>query len=291
MLNNNTSMLTQSEYTTPSTYSIFESPSVSPPSITPGQHKVLRFAPSSDSFTTPTNIRGPNKTRTITLSCINIPNKDEHTRVLYLNNTEVEYIPDTGAAISVISEETAKRAGLNINPYDKNKVRVITADGKEVQDVPGYVETDVTLGEHRLKGVRMLVFKRATNPCLIGRDVLAVHPGTKDHYQAMVGVTRPNKLPLKQSHNIDNNNNEEAESKSIECKDNNNSRLPFKTKIENSVERRCTTKSSIESTYDCSRDHGKRSTDQRHRLSNNTSIITIGRDHSNQSHRRSRGRN
>ena len=110
MLNDNTSMLTQGEYTTPSTYSIFESPSVSPPSITPGQHKILRFAPSADSFTTPTNIKGPNKARTITLSCINMPNKDEHTRVLYLNNTEVEYIPDTGAAISVISEETAKRA-------------------------------------------------------------------------------------------------------------------------------------------------------------------------------------
>ena len=134
-------------------------------------------------------------------------------------------------------------------------MRVITEDGKEVQDVPGYVETYVTLGEHELKGVRMLVFKRVTNPCLIGRDVLAVHPSTKDHYQAMMGETRPNKLPLKQNHNIDNNNNEEAESTSIECKDNNNNRLPYKTKIENSIERRCTTKSSIESTYDCSRDH------------------------------------
>ena len=58
-------------------------------------------------------------------------------------------------------------------------MRFITADGKEVQDVPGYVETDVTLGEHKLKGVRMLVFKRATNPCLIGRDLLAVNPSNK----------------------------------------------------------------------------------------------------------------
>ena len=57
-------------------------------------------------------------------------------------------------------------------------MRVITADGKKVQDVQGYVETDVTLGEHKLKGVRILVFKRATNPCHIGRDVLEVHPST-----------------------------------------------------------------------------------------------------------------
>ena len=69
-----------------------------------------------------------NKTRTITLSCINLPHKDEPTIVLFLNNTEVENIPDTGAAIPVISEETAKRAGLNVNPSYKNKVRVITAD-------------------------------------------------------------------------------------------------------------------------------------------------------------------
>ena len=64
--------------------------------------------------------------------------------MLYLNKTKEECIPDTGAAISVISEETAKKAGLNINPYDKNKVRVITADDKEIQGVPAYVEADVT---------------------------------------------------------------------------------------------------------------------------------------------------
>ena len=84
-----------------------------------------------------------------------MPNKGEPTRVFYLNKTEVEYILDRCAAIFVISEETAKKAGLNVYPYDKNKVRVITSDGKEVQDVPGYVKADVTLGEHRLKGVKM----------------------------------------------------------------------------------------------------------------------------------------
>ena len=117
MLNNNTSMLTKTEYTTPSTFSVFESPIVSPPSITPAQSKSIRFIPNAECFTTPTNVKSVNKARTIMLSCVNIPNKGEPARVLYLNNTEVEYIPDTGAAISVISEETAKKAGLNIN-YD-----------------------------------------------------------------------------------------------------------------------------------------------------------------------------
>ena len=185
-------------------------------------------------------------------------NKGEPTRVLYLNNTEEEYIPDTGAAISVISEVTAKKTGLNFYPYDKNKVKVMTEDGKEVQDVPGYVEADVTLGELRLKGVKMLVFRRATNPCFIGRDVLAVHPSTKDHYQAIMKLTKP-KIPntLSLKHNLNTNNNiEDADNTSIECKDNENKNLlPYRTKVENSVERRCTTKSSIESTYDCGRDH------------------------------------
>ena len=114
-------MLTKTEFSIPSTYSIFESPSLSPPSITPGQPKILnsyqtptaiphRLLYNTDCYTTPTNIKSVNKARTITLSCINIPNKGEPARVLYLNNTEVEYIPDTGPAISVISEETAKRA-------------------------------------------------------------------------------------------------------------------------------------------------------------------------------------
>ena len=102
-----------------------------------------------------------------------------------------------------------------------------------------------------------MVFKRATNPSLIGRDVLVVHPSTKDHYQATMGVTKPkvpNTLPLKHNQNV--NSNTKADTTSMEYKDNENkNRMPYRTKIENSVERRCTTKSSIESTYDCGRDH------------------------------------
>ena len=34
----------------------------------------------------------------------------------------------------------------------------------------------------------MLVFKNASNPCLIGRDVLAVHPETKTHFNALMNT-------------------------------------------------------------------------------------------------------
>ena len=137
LINNNTSMMTKGEYLTPQSYSIFESPGSPPASIAPGQQKLIKF--NSDSFTTPTNTKPTNKFKTITLSCLNMSCRYQPRRILYLNNTEVEYIPDTGAAMSVISEETAKRAGLKVNPYDTSKLRVITADGKEVPDVPGYV--------------------------------------------------------------------------------------------------------------------------------------------------------
>ena len=74
----------------------------------------------------------------------------------------------------------------------------------------------------------------------------------------MMGVNKPkvpNTLPLKHNHNCS-NNTEEVESSTIEHKDNEKeNRLPYKTKIENSIERKCATKSSIESIYDCGRDH------------------------------------
>ena len=194
-------MMTNGEYLTPQSYSIFESPSSPPLSIAPGQQKIIKF--NSDSFTTPTNTKPVKKSKTITLSCLNLFCRDQPRRTLYPNNTEVEYTEvDTGAAMSVISEETAKRAGLKLSPYDNSKIRVISADGKEVPDVPGYVEADVTLDNHRLKGVKMIVFKMATNPCLIGRDVLAVHPTNQDHCLAMMGLKKP-KVPttLQISHN------------------------------------------------------------------------------------------
>ena len=98
-------MMAKGEYLTPQTYSIFESPISPPLFIAPGQQKLIKF--NNDSFTTPTNTKPMNKPKTITLSCLNFSCRDQPPRTLYLNNTEVEYIPDTVAAMSVISEEIA----------------------------------------------------------------------------------------------------------------------------------------------------------------------------------------
>ena len=51
----------------------------------------------------------------------------------------------------------------------------------------GFAEADVILGNQKLEKVKMLVFKSLTNPCLIGRDVLATHPYTKQHFEALMG--------------------------------------------------------------------------------------------------------
>ena len=139
-----------------------------------------------------------------------------------------------------------------MNPYDSFKIRVITAVGKAVPDVPGYVEADVTLDNYRLKGIKMIVFKRATNPCLIGRDVLSVNPSTQDHFLAIMGLKKPKVLTTLP---INRNNEEELP---IECTDHENEyRAPCETRIENAIDRKCLTISTIESFYDCDpdRDH------------------------------------
>ena len=76
------------------------------------------------------------------------------------------------------------------------------------------MEADVTLDNHKFKGVRMIVFQRATNPCLIGRDVLAIHTTTQDHFLAMMGLKKP-KAPT----TLPANNNEEKEELPLVCKD------------------------------------------------------------------------
>ena len=70
---------------------------------------------------------------TIALSAVDVSNKDDQQRKLKLNNISVQYIPDTGAAISVISEKMANAIGAEIRPYDKSKIKAVTADGKEVK--------------------------------------------------------------------------------------------------------------------------------------------------------------
>ena len=134
-----------------------------------------------DNYLTPTNTNTPKqRTRTITLGSVDTINKEENQRRLKLNNVSVRYIPDTGAAISVISKTVAKAIGVEVKPFDRTKVKAITADGKEVKDIrrSPFAEEDVILGNQKLERVNMLVFKNATNPCLIRRDVLATHPDT-----------------------------------------------------------------------------------------------------------------
>ena len=68
-----------------------------------------------------------------------------------LNNIAIQYIHDTGAAISVISEEVARILNIEIKPYDKTRIKAITADGKEVKYILGFAEVDVTLGNQTLE--------------------------------------------------------------------------------------------------------------------------------------------
>ena len=110
---------------------------------------------------------------------------------------DIAQIPDTGAAISVISEEVARILSVEIKPYDKSRIKAVTADGKEVRDILGFAEVDVTLGDQTLEKVRMLVFKNSTNPCLIGRDVLAVHPVTKANFEALMSNETPSQQTSK----------------------------------------------------------------------------------------------
>ena len=146
---------------------------------------------SAENFVTPTNIKSTQKSRTITLSDLDMPNKGSRQRLLLLNNIAIQYVPDTGAAMSVLSEEVARILNIKIKPYDKSRIKAVTADGKEVQDILGFAEVNVTLGNQTLEKVKMLVFKNSTNPCLIGRDVLAVHPVTKANFEALLSNETP----------------------------------------------------------------------------------------------------
>ena len=87
----------------------------------------------------------------------------------------------------MISEDVAKAIGAEIKRYDQNKIKVVTADGKEVKDLLRFAEVDIILGYQKLERVKTIVFKNSTNPCLVGRDVLATHPDIKQHFEAIMG--------------------------------------------------------------------------------------------------------
>ena len=95
------------------------------------------------------------KSRTITLSALEMSSKGNKQKLLLLNNIAIQHMPNTGAAISVISEEVARILKLEIKPYDKSRIKAVTANGKEVQNILGFAEVDVTLGGQTLEKVRM----------------------------------------------------------------------------------------------------------------------------------------
>ena len=63
----------------------------------------------------------------------------------------------------------------------------------------------------------MLVFKNATNLCLIGRDVLATHPDTKQHVEALMGSEKTTTSPASKKIN----NESKIAQKLNDCKNRN----------------------------------------------------------------------
>ena len=88
-------------------------------------NKSLRSMPNNaENFITPTNSKSPQrKIRTITLSTVEVSNKKDQSRKLKLNNVSVQYIMNTGAAISVISASVVNTIDAEIKPYDRTKIK------------------------------------------------------------------------------------------------------------------------------------------------------------------------
>ena len=163
----------------------------SPPSITSTHigDKLIHMA-NQGAMNTPASKM--TKSRNFLFGAQNVTGKEGDQRTLLLNNKPISYIIDTDASISVISEDTARILGAKISPYDRSRIKAMTADGKEVKDVLGFAEAEVTLGNQKLTNARMYVFKNLTNPCLIGRDILSAHTETKDHFEAIIGKMKDN---------------------------------------------------------------------------------------------------
>ena len=89
MLNNNSNIVNNTDFTTPPTFSFIQTPAST------SQHKTERLTQNTiDSKLTPT--RTPNqRTRTLTVGTIDLPNKPENQRKLKLNNVALNYIPDS----------------------------------------------------------------------------------------------------------------------------------------------------------------------------------------------------
>ena len=197
MIRKNTSLISKTEYQTTPTYTQFDNTIMSTPLVFSTQigERLIQMA-NQNTLNTPASTRI--KPRNVMFGSLNVTRKESSQRTLLLNNKPI----NTSASMSVISEDTARTVVAKISPYDKTQIIAMTADGKEVKDVIGFAEVEVTLGSQKLTNARMLFFKNLTNPCLIGRDILSAHPETKDHFEAIIGKMEdkpqiPNKLPIK----------------------------------------------------------------------------------------------
>ena len=157
----------------------------------------------------------------------------------------------------------------------------MTAEGNEVKDLLGFTEADVILGNQKQERVKMLVFKSLTNQCLIGRDVLATHPDTRQHFEALMGFKQTPSTPTTQkmckTRHRDRSSDDDFDDEIDKSQDNskpkgcwsknktmistegiqtkvpvNMDRQACKTKINNLVEKRTST---IENVYNCGNDH------------------------------------
>ena len=119
-----------------------ETPTPSPP-ISSGQPKIIKYiTQSAENFVTPTNIKSPQKSRTITLSALDMSNNGGKQISILLKNVAIQYIPDTGAAISVISEEVGRILNIEIKPYDKSRIKAVTAGGESSDCLLGEKDCD-----------------------------------------------------------------------------------------------------------------------------------------------------
>ena len=120
---------------------------------------------------------------------------------------------------------------------------------------------DVILGRNKVEKVKMLVFKNATNPCMIGRDVLATHPDAKHHFESLMGakettITSQNKCKTYHNDRISDDDHDEmddllsdnANTKLTTVDESIHTKVPVsmdrnmcKTKINNSIEKRTST--------------------------------------------------
>ena len=157
MKRKNTSLISKTEYQTPPTYTQFENLIMSPPSITSTQigERLIQMA-NQNTLNTPASTR--NKPRNVMFGSLNVTGKEGGQRTLLLNNKPIKYVADTGALMSVISEDTARTIGTKISPYDKTRIIAMTADGKEVKDVLGFADIEVTQRSQKLTDARILVF-------------------------------------------------------------------------------------------------------------------------------------